>query len=116
MEWYPKNQCRLALATTALFATGLVVGLMSFVGEALAARGDRLIEQAWACSTLYSRAPIKVVNGDSRETALCLGEGKRGRQPMSRSEAWELCREQFDATTALVAWTGGGWLCRYQAH
>ncbi|MGE0238843.1 MAG: hypothetical protein AB7F09_09730 [Parvibaculaceae bacterium] len=86
---------------------------MVFTGEATAARGDKIYENAWACSTLFSRLPIKVLNGGDREKAICLGEGKKGRPPMSRAEAWELCREQFDTTTQLIAWTSKGWHCRY---
>lgn len=73
----------------------------------------KLDNYAWACSTLYSRYPIKVLNGEDREKALCLGEGKKGRKPMSRSEAFDLCREQFNTTSLLVNWTSKGWRCRY---
>jgi hypothetical protein len=92
------------------FALG--TGLLSLATE-VAARDEKLSDQAWACSTLYSRYPIKVLNGSDRETALCLGEGKKGRSPMSRAEAFELCREQFDATSLLLNWTSKGWHCRY---
>ncbi len=88
----------------------------SLVSHAALAREEhdvKLSDQAWACSTLYSRYPIKVVNGADRDKALCLGEGKSGRKPMSRSEAWELCRDQFDATSLLIDWTSKGWRCRY---
>lgn len=115
MQPGPKNQYRMTLAAAPLLAGALLAGLSFFAGEALA-RDDKLVEQAWACSTLYSRNPIKVLNGGSRETALCLGEGKKGRKPMSRGEAWELCREQFDAMSVLVAWTGRGWNCRYHVR
>jgi hypothetical protein len=54
-----------------------------------------------------------VVNGADRETATCLGEGKSGRTPMSRGEAWSLCREQFNTTTQFVSWTSKGWHCRF---
>ena len=50
-------------------------------GGALARDDEvKLSGRAWACSTLYSRYPIKVLNGENRETALCLGEGKKGRK------------------------------------
>jgi hypothetical protein len=83
------------------------------LASAATAKDAQLSEQAWACSTLYSRHPVKVVNGSDRDAALCLGEGKRGRQPMSRAEAFELCRDQFDATSLILNWTSKGWHCRY---
>jgi hypothetical protein len=92
------------------FALG--IGLLPLTNQG-AAGDTKLNEQAWACSTLYSRYPIKVANGSDREMALCLGEGKRGRKPMSRAEAFELCRDQFDATSLLINWTSKGWHCRY---
>jgi hypothetical protein len=113
MEFTCKNHCGKHLAAALLIAAGLAVTFSTFTGEAAAARGDKVYENAWACSTLFSRVPIKVVNGDNRETATCLGEGKKGRQPMSRAEAWELCREQFDTSTQFIAWTSKGWHCRY---
>lgn len=116
MRHNPENQCRITLTVTPLFAGALVAGLFFLADEALAARDSKLTEQAWACSTLYSRYPIKVLNGESRETALCLGEGKKGRTPMGRGDAWELCREQFDTRSVLVAWTGKGWHCRYNVR
>ena|SRR5437016_2684075 len=102
-----------AVTRALIIAFGLGVGGWLVTGEARAGKDDKLSEQAWACSTLYSRYPIKVSNGEDNETALCLGEGKKGRKPMSRSEAYELCREQFDATTLLIRWTSKGWNCRY---
>lgn len=104
----------LAAANAVMLAFGIGVGLAFFAGEAAASfKDDKLSDQAWACSTLYSRYPIKVLNGKERETAVCLGEGKKGRKPMSRGEAYELCREQFYATSLLVNWTSKGWRCRY---
>ena len=100
-------------ARVLILAFGLGVGGSFVTGEARASKDDKLTEQAWACSTLYSRYPIKVSNGEDNETALCLGEGKKGRKPMSRSEAYELCRDQFDATTLFIRWTSKGWNCRY---
>lgn len=114
MDHGPKNHHR--IAGVVLFAVSLVAGLMVAGGSALADNGSRIYEQAWACSTLYSRSPIKVLNGGDRETATCLGEGRPGRAPMTRAEAWELCREQFDTTTLLLAWTGRGWHCRFYSH
>lgn len=101
-------------ATMRLVAGGLLAVLLLSTGEARAAQGnDNLTGQAWACSSLFTRYPVKVRNSDDIETAVCLGEGQSGRMPMSRSEAWELCREQFNTTTLLLAWTGRGWHCRY---
>src|SRR5262249_23952869 len=108
-----KNHCPNGLAVASLFVGGLASGFLAFAGEAVAGRGDKIYENAWACSTLFSRMPIKVQNGDDRETAICLGEGKAGRKPMSRGEAWELCRDQFDTTTQFIAWTSKGWHCRF---
>ncbi len=103
-----------AVAKTAILVLGIGIGLSSLSGEALARDWDpKLSDQAWACSTLYSRYPIKVQNGGDSGTAVCLGEGKKGRKAMSRSEAYELCREQFDATTLFLRWTSKGWNCRY---
>src|SRR5262245_29868618 len=113
MDHGRKNHCRNGLVVASLFAGGLLLGFLPLAGKATAARGDKIYESAWACSTLYSRAPIKVLNGDDQETAVCVGEGKKGRSPMSRSEAWELCRDQFDTTTQFIAWTSGGWRCRF---
>lgn len=101
-------------AKAALLLLGLGVGLSVPTGDAAAKDQDVKLDQlAWACSTLYSRYPIKVLNGEDRETALCLGEGKKGRTPMSRPEAFDLCREQFNASSLLVNWTSKGWRCRY---
>lgn len=108
-----ENHFRTRLAAAAFVVASLAAGLLSLAGEAAAARGDKIYEFAWACSTLYSRMPIRVLNGGDRETAICLGEGKKGRTPMSRSDAWDLCREQFDTTTQFVNWTSKGWQCRY---
>ena len=106
--------CHLAVAKVALFAFATGAGLSFLAGQAPARDWDpKLNDQAWACSTLYSRYPIKVLNGGDSATAICLGEGKKGRKAMSRSEAYELCREQFDATTLLIRWTSKGWNCRY---
>jgi hypothetical protein len=92
----------------------LCSGLSFIAHEAQSKDWDpKLNDQAWGCSTLFSRYPIKVLNGGDSETAVCLGEGKKGRKAMSRSEAYELCREQFDATTLLIRWTSKGWNCRY---
>lgn len=96
-----------------LFAGGLLVTPLLFADEAAAARGDKVYENAWACSTLFSRTPIRVQNGDDPKSAICLGEGKKGRPPMSRADAWDLCKEQFDTTSQFIAWTGKGWHCRY---
>lgn len=96
-----------------MLAGSLITGSLFVAGEAAAARGDKIYENAWACSTLYSRAPIKVLNGGDIETAICLGEGKKGHPPMSRADAWDLCKEQFDTTSQFLAWTGKGWHCRY---
>lgn len=101
-------------AKAALLLLGMGFGLSMPAGEAVAKDWDmKLDQQAWACSTLYSRYPIKVLNGQDRETALCLGEGKKGRKPMSRPDAFDLCREQFNASSLLVNWTSKGWRCRY---
>jgi hypothetical protein len=108
-----KNQYRKGFSAASFFAGSLAASLLAFAGHAAAARGDKIYENAWACSTLYSRMPMRVLNGDQRETATCLGEGKAGRKPMSRSEAWELCREQFNTTTQFIAWTSKGWHCRF---
>ena len=97
----------------AVLAGSLMAGPLFCANEAAAARGDKIYESAWACSTLYSRAPIRVLKGDDIETAICLGEGKKGRPPMSRADAWDLCKEQFDTSSQFVAWTGKGWHCRY---
>jgi hypothetical protein len=102
-----------SLTAALLFTASVMIGFISATKEAAAERGDRVYEQAWACSTLFSRYPIKVRNSDESETATCLGEGKEGRRPMSRSEAWELCHEQFDTTSQFIAWTSKGWHCRY---
>jgi hypothetical protein len=112
MNRWHKNHCRRGLAA-ALFFAGSLAGFLMFAGHAAAARGDKIYENAWACSTLYSRMPVRVVNGADRETATCLGEGKSGRTPMSRGEAWSLCREQFNTTTQFVSWTSKGWHCRF---
>lgn len=107
---------RLCLAGARRAACILVVGLgLSFVASAAAANGwdARLHDQAWACSTLFSHYPIKILNGGDNDTAVCLGEGKKGRKPMSRSEAFDLCRDQFNATSLLINWTSKGWHCRY---
>jgi hypothetical protein len=95
----------------AIFALASGIAVLSLTSAA--ARDVKLDDQAWACSTLYSRQPIKVANGGDRKMALCLGEGKKGRKPMSRAEAFELCREQFDATSLLLNWTSKGWRCRF---
>jgi hypothetical protein len=108
MDRWCKNHGRTSYAAALLAA-----GCVAFVGPAAAERGDKIYEKAWACSTLYSRMPIKVANGDDTEKAICLGEGKTGHKPMSRAEAWELCRDQFDTTTQFVAWTSKGWQCRF---
>lgn len=101
-------------AMAALLLLGMGVCLFVPTSEAAAKDQDvKLDQQAWACSTLYSRYPIKVLNGQDRETALCLGEGKKGRTPMVRSDAFDLCREQFNASSLLVNWTSKGWRCRY---
>ena len=113
MDRWHENHFRKGLATALFFAGSLAAGFLIFTGHAIAARGDKIYENAWACSTLYSRMPVRVVNGDNRETAICLGEGKAGRTPMSRGEAWALCREQFDTTTQFVSWTSKGWHCRF---
>ena len=95
-------------------AMAFCAGLSFVTREAEARDWDpKLNDQAWACSTLYSRSPIKVINSEDSATAICLGEGKKGRKAMSRSEAYELCREQFDATTLMLSWTSKGWRCRY---
>jgi hypothetical protein len=101
------------VVAASFFGGGLAAGILTFTVEAGAARGDKIYESAWACSTLFSRTPIKVLNSDDQKSAICIGEGKKGRTPMSRSEAWELCREQFDTTTQFIAWTSKGWHCRY---
>lgn len=116
MGHYPENHLRPGYAVASLFVINLTAGLSFFAGEAAAARGDKIYESAWACSTLYSRSPIKVLNGDDVETATCLGEGKTGRKPMSRGDAWDLCREQFDTTSQFVSWTSKGWFCRFYPH
>lgn len=98
----------------ALLFLGIGLGIAILPQVASAKDWDmKLDSQAWACSTLYSRYPIKVLNGEDRETALCVGEGKKGRKPMSRSEAFDLCREQFNASSLLINWTSKGWRCRY---
>lgn len=98
----------------ALLLSRVGVSLSLPLAEAQAKDWDiKMDQQAWACSTLYSRHPIKVLNGGDRETAVCLGEGKKGRKPMSRSEAFNLCRDQFNASSLLVNWTSKGWRCRY---
>ena len=108
------NQRAETMRSVALLLLGTGLALAFSGGRALARDDDvKLSGRAWACSTLYSRYPIKVQNGESRETALCLGEGKTGRKPMTRPEAYELCRDQFDATSLLVNWTSKGWQCRY---
>jgi len=88
-------------------------GLPSLATDAAAKDWDTKLDQAWGCSSLFSPYPIKVRNGEDSAAALCLGEGKKGRKPMTRSEAFELCREQFNATTVLIRWTSKGWHCRY---
>ncbi len=108
-----ENHCRNGFVVASLLAGSLAAAFLSLAGEATAARGDKIYENAWACSTLYSRAPIRVLNGGDSETAICLGEGKKGRSPMSRSEAWQLCRDQFDTTTQFISWTSNGWRCRF---
>jgi hypothetical protein len=113
MHHHAENHRRTGLRAASLFTASLVVGLAFVTNEAAAERGDRVYEHAWACSTLFSRYPIKVRNSDASETAVCLGEGKEGRPPMSRSEAWELCHEQFDTTSQFISWTSKGWHCRY---
>jgi hypothetical protein len=113
MHCRPENHRRKDLVVALFFAGSLAAGLFSVAGEAAAAGGDKIYQHAWACSTLYSRAPIKVLNGDDLGTAICLGEGKKGRTPMSRGDAWDLCREQFDTTSQFVNWTSKGWNCRY---
>jgi hypothetical protein len=113
MHHWRKNHCHKALVVAALLIASLAAAFLGLSGKAAAERGDRMYDIAWACSTLYSRAPIKVLNSDDRETALCQGEGKGGRKPMSRSEAWELCREQFDTINQFLDWTSKGWRCRY---
>jgi hypothetical protein len=114
MESSSKNHVCRAFAVTFIFVAALCAGL-PFVASKVQARDNevKLSDQAWACSTLFSRYPIKVLNGEERETAICLGEGHKGRQPMSRAEAFELCREQFNATSLLINWTSKGWNCRY---
>ena len=99
----------------ALTAALAVSAGMSLIADRAEARDwdPKLNDTAWACSTLYSRYPIKVQNGGDSSTAICLGEGKKGRKAMSRSEAYELCRDQFNATTLLINWTSKGWRCRY---
>jgi hypothetical protein len=96
-------------------AFGMIVGSsMLITGDARARDWDpKLNDTAWACSTLYSHYPIRVVNSEDSSTALCMGEGKKGRRAMSRGEAYELCREQFNDTTLMVGWTSKGWRCRY---
>lgn len=111
-----KNHRRQNFALAWLFAATLAGTFLALPGEAAAERGDKMYDIAWACSTLYSRVPVKVLNSDDRETALCQGEGKGGRKPMSRSEAWELCREQFDTRNQFLDWTSKGWRCRYYAQ
>ena len=93
----------------------LVLAETGLAPDGAAARENdiKLDQQAWGCSTLFSHYPIKTVNGEDRETALCLGEGKKGRKPMSRAEAFDLCREQFNATSLMIRWTSRGWNCRY---
>jgi hypothetical protein len=108
MDRWRKNRSRTGLAAALLAA-----GCAALGAPAAAERGDKIYENAWACSTLYGRMPMKVANGDDAKTAICLGEGKIGHQPMSRSEAWQLCRDQFDTTTQFVAWTSKGWQCRF---
>ena len=108
-----ENHHRIRTGTATLLAASLTVGLAAFADEAAAARGDKIYENAWACSTLFSRTPIKVINAEELKTAICVGEGKKGRTPMSRAEAWELCRDQFDTSTQFIAWTSKGWHCRY---
>lgn len=103
-----------AAAKAALFLAGVGGSLSLQLAAAHAKDWDvKLDNQAWACSTLYSRYPIKVLNGEDREKAVCLGEGKKGRKPMSRSEAFDLCREQFNTTSLLVNWSRNGWRCRF---
>jgi hypothetical protein len=103
-----------AVARAVILVIGIGTGLSFVAGDAPARDWDpKLNDQAWGCSTLFSQYPIKVLNGEDSETAICLGEGKKGRKAMSRSEAYELCREQFDATTLLIRWTSKGWNCRY---
>ena len=98
-----------------LASLGMIVGSSMLITNDVLARDwdPKLNDTAWACSTLYSRYPIKVVNSEDSATALCMGEGKKGRKAMSRNEAYELCRDQFNATTLLVMWTSKGWRCRY---
>jgi hypothetical protein len=116
MNRWRENHCRRGIAAALLFVGSLAAGFLTLAGHAAAARGDKIYENAWACSTLFSRMPIKVANSDNRETAICLGEGKIGRTPMSRGEAWALCREQFDTTTQFIAWTSKGWHCRFYSR
>jgi hypothetical protein len=77
-------------------------------------RDRKLDQEAWACSGSYRAYPAKVLNGKDRETAICVGEGKR--KPMARSEAYNRCRQQFSATSLLINWTSQGWRCRYYGH
>lgn len=111
MKRHQENHRRNAALVAVL---ALCAGLSSIAQEAQARDHEvKLSDQAWGCSTLFSHYPIKVLNGTERETAVCLGEGHKGRQPMSRAEAFELCREQFNATSLLINWTSKGWHCRY---
>jgi hypothetical protein len=97
-------------------AVVLCAGLPFLTGIAAAKDWDTKFEQAWGCSSLFSPYPIKVSNGGDSATALCMGEGKKGRKPMTRSEAFELCREQFNASTLFIRWTSKGWNCRYHGR
>ena len=112
MERHRQNHLHRLAALAAMLS---VCAAMPFIADRAEARDwdPKLNDTAWACSTLYSRYPIKVQNGGDSSTAVCLGEGKKGRKAMSRNEAYELCRDQFDATTLLVMWTSKGWRCRY---
>jgi hypothetical protein len=77
-------------------------------------RDRKLDQEAWACSGPYRHYPVNVLNGKDREAAVCIGEGKR--KPLSRSEAFNRCRQQFSATSLLINWTSKGWRCRYYGH
>ena len=99
----------------ARWAALICAGSMFVASDASAQFRDRKLDQvAWACSGSYRPYPAKVLNGKDREMAICVGEGKR--KPISRSEAFDRCRQQFSATSLILNWTSKGWRCRYYGH
>jgi hypothetical protein len=105
---------RLTALKTAMLTLITWECLVFLANDAAAFRDRKLDQQAWACSGSYSPFPAKVLNGKNRDAAICAGEGRR--KPMSRSEAFDRCRQQFSATSLLINWTSKGWRCRYYGH